>query len=257
MDSDIFSKFSLKGKVALITGASRGIGEGIASAYSKAGAKVVICSRKNRAIEEASRKIMESGGEVLGLAANVSASNDRARLIKDAMDWAGQINILVNNVGGNPHFGPLAELAESAWDKVMDINLKTSFIVSQSVYHAWMKDHGGTIINVSSVGAFETIVGINAYNIAKAALIHLTRCLAREWGPNGIRVNALAPGLVKTKMSQALWDGPLGVELTRSNPIGRIAEIDDIECGALFLASDASSFVTGHTLVIDGGQLVR
>lgn len=256
MEKDVFAIFSLKEKVALVTGASRGIGEEIASTYSKAGARLVVCSRKENNIEEAAEGIRESGGEVLALAANVSVAEDRERLVKTALDWAGQINILVNNVGANPYFGSLADISEAAWDKVFDVNLKASFILSQLVYHAWMKNHGGVVINISSTGGFETTMGINAYNVAKAALMHLTRCLAKEWGGSGIRVNALAPGLIRTQFSRALWNGDLGVEVTKSNPIPRIGEVDDITGAALFLASDASSFVTSHTLVVDGGHLV-
>lgn len=178
-------------------------------------------------------------------------------LVRSAMDWAGKIDILVNNAGGNPFFGPMADISESAWDKVFDVNLKASFFLSQLVYHAWMKDHGGVILNVSSAGGFQTMRGINTYNVAKAALIHLTRCLASEWGHNGIRVNALAPGIIKTQFSQALWDSPHSSGVIKSYPIPRIGEVNDITGAALLLVSDASSFITGHALVIDGGLLVK
>jgi len=248
--------FSLNGKVALITGASRGIGEEIASVYSKAKARVVICSRKQEAIDEVAERIKRNGGEVLGLVANVSIAEDREKLVKVAMDWAGKIDILVNNAGANPSYGPLADLSESAWDKVFEVNLKAMFFLSQMVYHAWMKDHGGVILNISSAGGYQTFNGINAYNVAKAASIHLTRCLASEWGHNGVRVNALAPGVIKTQFSRALWEGPFGAEAVKRQPIPRIGEVNDIAGAALLLASDASSFITGHILIIDGGQML-
>jgi NAD(P)-dependent dehydrogenase (short-subunit alcohol dehydrogenase family) len=243
--------------VALVTGASRGIGEEIARTYALAGAKVVACSRKKESIEKAAQKIQAEGGKVLAVTANVSIDADRERLVKTAIDWAGKIDILVNNVGANPSFGPLADLPESSWDKVFDVNLKATFFLSQRVYHAWMKDHGGAIVNVSSVGGYETTPGINAYNVAKAALLHLTRCLAKEWGENRIRVNALAPGLIKTQFSRALWDGPQAEEKARSYPLSRLGEAGDLAGAALLLAGDASSFITGHILTVDGGALVK
>jgi NAD(P)-dependent dehydrogenase (short-subunit alcohol dehydrogenase family) len=257
MQKEISSQFSLEGKVAIITGASRGIGFGIASLYSKAGAKVVICSRNQAGIEEAASKIREGGGDVLSLAVNVSSEEERKKLVNAAMDWAGHIDILVNNAGTNPAFGPLAELSRSAWEKIFEVNLNAPFYISQLVYHAWMKDHGGVIINVASVGGFQTALGTNAYNVTKAALIHLTKCLASEWGHNGIRVNALAPGLIKTRLSKALWDNPVAEKVIETHPIPRFGTPEDIAGGALFLASDSSSFITGHILVIDGGQLVK
>lgn len=260
MAKSIHSLFSLEGKVALITGASRGIGEEIASVYSMAGAKVVLCSRKPEGVKEAVERIkspyLKNEQKVLGIVANVLVPEDRKRLVEATMDWAGRIDILVNNAGANPGQGPFADLAEQSWDKVFEVNLKSSLILSQLVYHAWMKKHGGTIINLASVGGFLSTSGINAYNVSKAGLIHLTRCMAREWGQDGVRVNAIAPGLIKTKFSQVLWDGPEGNRMVERHPISRIGEVEDIDGAALLLASSASSFMTGHTLVVDGGQLL-
>lgn len=257
MQNDIAPKFSLDGKVALVTGASRGIGFGIADIYARAGARLVICSRNQSGIEEAAAKIRENKGEVLAIAANVSSEEERKKLVDKAMEWAGRIDILVNNAGTNPAFGPLADLTRSAWEKIFEVNLNAPFYLSQLVYHAWMKEHGGVIINIASVGGFQTALGTNAYNVTKAALIHLTKCLASEWGHNGIRVNALAPGLIQTRLSKALWENPIAEQVIKSYPIPRIGKAEDIAGAALFLASDVSSFITGHTLVIDGGQLVK
>ncbi|MCL6560516.1 MAG: SDR family oxidoreductase [Firmicutes bacterium] len=262
--------FSLEGKVALITGASRGIGEEIAGVYSMAGARVAICSRKPEGIKEAAERIRLLGasteggvfpnskndGNVLGIVADVFVPEDRKKLVEATMDWAGRIDILVNNAGANPSYGPLADLTEEAWNKVFEVNLKASLFLSQLVYHAWMKAHGGVIINIASVGGFIASAGINAYNTAKAGLIHLTRCLAREWGHDGVRVNAIAPGLIRTKFSKAIWEGPEGMGMVEKHPIPRLGEVEDIDGAALLLASSASSFMTGHTLVVDGGQLL-
>ena len=255
MNESIFSMFSLKGKVALITGASRGIGEKIAAVYAKAGARVVICSRREKEIKEAAERIRSGGGEVLAVAANVSVDKERRRLVEKAMEWAGRIDILVNNAGTNPGYGPLADIQEQAWDKVFAVNVKAPLFLSQLVYHAWMKDNGGAIINVASIGGFKTEKGINVYNVSKAALIHLTRCLAGEWGRCGIRVNALAPGLIKTQFSSALWER-LDEEKVQSYPVPRIGTTDDVAGAALLLASEASSYITGHILIVDGGQLL-
>ena len=257
MEKDILSIFSLDKKVALITGASRGIGKEIAITYSKVGARLIICSRKKEEIDGAAERIREAGGDVLAVTANVSVAEDREKLIKLAMDWAGKIDILVNNAGANPFFGPMADISDSAWDKVFNVNLKGSFFLSKLVYHAWMKDHGGVVINLSSIEGFRTNKGINTYSVSKAALIHLTRCLASEWGHNNIRVNALAPGVTKTRFSQVLWDGLQRSEESKNYPIPRFGEVEDIIGAALLLASDASLFITGHTLVIDGGVLVK
>jgi NAD(P)-dependent dehydrogenase (short-subunit alcohol dehydrogenase family) len=250
--------FSLEGKVALITGASRGIGEEIAGVYLRAGARVAICSRKPEGVKEAAERIRllgNSGQNVLGLVANVLEPEDRKKMVEAVMDWAGRIDILVNNAGANPIHTPLADLTEEAWDKVFEINLKASLFISQLVYHAWMKNHGGAIINIASIGGFLATTGINAYNVSKAGLMHLTRCLAREWGHDGVRVNAIAPGLIRTRFSQVLWDGPEGRRMIERQPVSRFGEVEDIDGAALLLASAASSFITGHTLVVDGGQL--
>lgn len=218
MKENIFSLFSLKDKVALITGASQGIGEAIAFAYSRAGARLVICSRKMEKIDKVAVKINSEGGDTLAIEANVSIAEDGQRLVKSAMDWADKVDILVNNAGANPSFGPLADISESVWNKVIEVNLKASFFVSQLVYHASMKHRGGAIVNVSSIAGLKTTKNINLYSVAKAALNHLTRCLASEWGPNGIRVNALAPGVIQTQFSRALWDRPEGSKLFDSFP---------------------------------------
>jgi len=255
--SEIDKMFALKDKVAVITGASRGIGEKIAQVFAAAGARVVVCSRKADAVADAVERIRQSGGDALGVQTNVALPEDRDNLIKSALEWGKRLDILVNNAGANPRFGGLATLTESEFDKVIDVNLKASLFLSQLAYNRWMKDHGGVILNVSSIGGYQCATGINGYNVINAALNHLTRCLASEWGHQGIRVNALAPGLVKTDFSKALWTNPAFQEMIKSQPLPRIAESEDLAGAALFLASDASAFVTGHVLIVDGGSMVK
>jgi NAD(P)-dependent dehydrogenase (short-subunit alcohol dehydrogenase family) len=254
--SDIDKMFALKGKVAVITGASRGIGEKIAQVFAAAGARVVVCSRKEKAVADAVERIRKNGGEALGVKTNVTSHEDRENLINSALEWGKRLDILVNNAGANPKFGGLAKLTESEFDKVISVNLKAGLFLSQLAYNRWMKDHGGVILNVSSIGGYKCSTGINGYNVVKAALNHLTRCLASEWGHQGIRVNALAPGLVKTDFSKALWTNPSFQEMIKSQPVPRIAESEDMAGAALFLASEASAFVTGHVLIVDGGSMV-
>ncbi|MBW1789459.1 MAG: SDR family oxidoreductase [Deltaproteobacteria bacterium] len=173
------------------------------------------------------------------------------------MEWAGRIDILVNNAGTNPAFGPLADVSESAWNKIFAVNLDAALFLSQLTYKAWMRDNGGAVINTASTGSYQTSDFTPAYNITKAALVHLTACLGNEWGAKGVRVNAVAPGLIRTELSRALWESPEGAEKIKSIPIPRFGEVEDINGIALFLASDASAYVTGQTFVIDGGMLVN
>jgi len=257
MEKELTSIFSLKGKVAVITGASRGIGEEIAKLFSRAGARLVICSRKQEDIDKAAEGIRKEGGEVLPIAANVAVAEDRENLIRSALDWGSRVDILVNNAGANPVYGGLADLSEVAFDKVIDVNLKSTLFLSQLAYNSWMKENGGVILNISSIGGVVCSTGINGYNIIKAALNHLTRCLASEWGRHGVRVNALAPGVIKTRFSKALWESQKFKEMIKQNPISRFGEVEDMSGAALFLASDASTYITGHIMVVDGGTLVK
>ncbi len=248
--------FSLAGSTALVTGASRGIGQGIANALSAAGARLVICSRKADDIERAAAQIRAQGGEALGVAANVSRAEDRRRLLEAALDWAGAIDILVNNAGANPSYGPLAEISEAAWDKVFSVNLKGPFLLCQGVFAAWMQEHGGAVLNISSLAGMLPTNNINAYSVTKAALNHLTRCLASEWGRFGVRVNGLAPGLIKTDFSRALWETPDIDKVMAGNPIARLGEVQDLVGAALLLVSPAANYITGQTWVIDGGERI-
>jgi NAD(P)-dependent dehydrogenase (short-subunit alcohol dehydrogenase family) len=254
----IASMFSLEGKTALIAGASRGIGEEIARVYGLAGAKLVVSSRKPEGIREAGERLKkETGAEVLAIASNISKSEDRENLVKEALAWAGRVDILVNNAGTNPAYGPLADVAESAWDKIFAVNLKGPFLLSQLVFHAWMKEHGGCIINTTSIASYGTGGSLEgAYCITKSSLTHLTRILASEWGRHRVRVNAIAPGVIKTRLSRALWDRP-GMENAGENRAAqRLGEVRDLAGAALLLASRAGEFINGEDIVIDNGSLV-
>lgn len=248
--------FSLKGKVAVVTGASRGIGLEIARCFSEAGADVVICSRSKDAIDAAAADIAKGGGNLLPLAVNVADQADRERLIDETMNWGARVDILVNNAGANPAFGGLEELSERALDTVINVNLKAALFISQLAFNKSMKAHGGVILNVSSVGGREFIPGIGGYCAVKAALNHLGRCMAAEWGKYGVRVNTLLPGIIKTKFSRTLWESPELEAVMRKNPINRFGAVDDIVGAALLLASGASAYMTGCEVVIDGGTTV-
>lgn len=253
----ITNTFSIKGKTAVITGASRGIGAEMAKLFARSGAKLVICSRKLDAVTDTAAAIEKDGGQVLPVAANIGDPSDRETLIQSAMDFGGRIDILVNNAGANPAYGGLADLSAKAFDKVLDVNLKATLYLCQLAYYSWMQEHGGSILNVSSIGGFKPSKGINGYNVVKAALNHLTQCLASEWGHQGIRVNALAPGVIKTDFSKALVEDPKFSAMMKRNPIQRFGEVTDLSGAALFMVSDASAYITGHTLVVDGGTLIK
>ena len=256
-EREIASLFTLENRVAIVTGGSRGIGFEIARVYALAGAKIVISSRKEANLSQAAENLRMMGADVLPIAANVSVEKDRNFLIQRSLDWGGKIDILVNNAGSNPAFGPLHEISREAWDKTFETNLNAAFRLSQLSFHAWMSKHGGVIVNTASVAAFRSAPLFNTYNITKAALVHLTKTLADEWGIYGIRINALAPGIIKTKLSRSIWEGPKENEAASKLPLSRLGEVGDISGAALLLASDAGSYITGQYIIIDGGDLIR
>jgi NAD(P)-dependent dehydrogenase (short-subunit alcohol dehydrogenase family) len=245
-------EISLEGKVALITGASRGIGKAIAKAYAAAGASVMLSSRKQDALELAAAEI---GGDTAVFAANAGELDQAQACVDATVERFGGIDILVNNAATNPYMGATIDIDPARYDKTMQVNLRGVFYWSQMAWQASMKERGGSIINVASVGGMSIEPTIGIYNTTKAAVIHLTKTLAAELAPS-VRVNALAPGLVKTDMARALWE-PQEELMAKRTPLRRLGEPEDIANGALFLASDLSSWVTGHTLVIDGGALIR
>jgi NAD(P)-dependent dehydrogenase (short-subunit alcohol dehydrogenase family) len=248
------SLFDLSGRVALVTGASRGIGSAIAETLAEHGADVVLSSRKQADLDaEAERINARHAEKATPIAAHAGRQEDLERLVQDVMSRFSRIDILVNNAGTNPYFGPVLGAELSAWDKTFEVNLRGYFILTKLVYEAWMESHGGAIVNISSIGGLRPGIGLGVYNITKAGVIMLTRQLAREIGGK-VRVNAVAPGLVKTRFAEALWGNQEILDrVLAQNPMGRIGVPDEIAAAVLFLASDAASYVNGEVLVVDGG----
>ena len=247
------SKSHLAGKVALVTGGSRGIGKAIAGCLAGAGAKVMITSRKAEACEATVAELAaETGGDLAYEAGNVGRVEDMERVIDATIGTFGALDILVNNAATNPYAGPTIDVDLPRWQKTLDVNLTAPLAWTQFCWNAWMKEHGGNIVNISSVGAFHTNQILGTYDITKSALLHLTRQLAAELAP-GVRVNAVCPGLVKTDFARALWADGRGDEVAQGYPLKRLGEPEDIAQAVLFLASDASSWITGQEIVADGG----
>ena len=242
----------LDGKVALVTGGSRGIGQAIAARFSEAGAAVMISSRRADGLEAAA---LELGSGVAWHAANVGDEEAARSCIDATIERFGGLDILVNNAGTSPYFGPLMDLDGPRAAKTVQVNQQAVLVWTQLAWKAAMSASGGSVINVASIGGMSVEPSIGWYNVTKAAVIHLTRQLAMELGP-GVRVNALAPGLVKTDLARALWERSEDVIASRL-PMRRLGMPDDIAKAALFLASDAASWITGQTLVVDGGAMVN
>jgi NAD(P)-dependent dehydrogenase (short-subunit alcohol dehydrogenase family) len=244
----------LDGKVALVTGGSRGIGRAIATRMAEAGAHVMLVSRKAEVLAEAAAAMAGLDGEVAWRAANAGDPDAAEACVAATVARFGSVDILVNNAATNPFYGRLVDIDRARAEKTVQVNQQAFLTWTQCAWRASMESSGGNVINVSSVGALMVEPGIGWYNVTKAAVAHLTRQLACELGP-GVRVNALAPGLVKTDFAKALWER--GEEQIAGRlPLRRLGEPDDIARAALFLASEAASWITGHVLVIDGGALV-
>ncbi len=241
----------LDGKVALVTGASRGIGLAIAKTYADAGARVMLSSRKQDALEEAASQI---DGETAIFAANAGEPDQAAACVAATLDQLGGLDILVNNAATNPYMGPAVDIDLPRYDKTFQVNLRGPFVWIQKAWEASMKERGGNIVNIASIGGMSYGGGIGVYDNTKAALIHLTGHFAVELSPQ-VRVNAIAPGLVKTDFARALWERSEDAVAKRL-PLRRLGEPQDIANTALFLASDASSWMTGQTIVVDGGSTI-
>ena len=242
----------LDGKVALVTGASKGIGLAIARACAEAGAKVMLSSRKQAELEKAAADI---DGETAVFAANAGDPAAAEACVDATLDRFGALDILVNNAATNPYMGPAIDCELPAYDKTVQVNIRGPFVWSQLAWQKAMQERGGTILNVASVGGMSFGGAIGVYDNTKAALIHLTKHFAVELAPK-VRVNGVAPGLVKTDFARALWE-PNEAATARHIPLKRLGEPDDIARAALFLVSDAASWVTGEVMVIDGGALLR
>jgi dehydrogenase/reductase SDR family protein 4 len=249
------SKFSLAGKVALVTGGSRGIGRAIALTFAEAGADVVVSARKLPELEEVAKEIKTKGRKALAVASHVAKPEDSKNLIEKVKSEFGRLDILVNNAGTNPYLGPLIDAEEWAWDVTMNVNLKGPFLLGQMAARIMREQGGGNIINTSSAAGLRAS-NLNIYSITKAALIMLTQVMAKEWGQYNIRVNAVAPGVIQTRLSEMLWKGPAGEAAVRGIPLGRLGVPDDVAGLALFLASDAASYITGEVILVDGGSML-
>lgn len=249
--------FDLTGKVALITGASRGIGQAIAETYAAAGASVVLASRKQEGLDAVAAVIRSQGGEALPIAAHTGSEEAVQAVVQQAVETYGGVDILVNNAATNPHFGPLLTSEESHWDKILDVNVKGYYRVAKACVPAMRQRGGGKMINMASIAGKRPQPGMGIYCVSKAAVLMLTEVLAAELAADNIQVNAIAPGFIKTKFSAAIWGNETINEMVMQTiPQHRMAGPEELTGIALYLASAASSFTTGGTFLIDGGQYI-
>lgn len=246
--------FQLDGKVALVTGASKGIGEAMARGLAEFGAKVVVSSRKQEAVDAVAEIFNSDGLEATGIAANMSSIEDIHGLVDKTVETYGGLDIIINNAAVNPVFGPIQNTDEHAFDKIIDVNLKGPFELCKKAYPVLKRRGGGSIIHISSIGGLRPEAGIGIYSVSKAAIINLTQAMAQDWGGDNIRVNAICPGLIKTKFSEALWNNDEILDrFLKHIPLGRAGNPDDIAGLAVFLASDAAAYCNGGAYLVDGG----
>lgn len=248
--------FSLADRVAIITGASRGIGEAIARTYAAAGARVVLVGRKAEPLEAVAQAIRQMGREALAVPAHMGNLETMDTLVQTTLDTYGRLDVVVNNAATNPVFGPLLDMSPDAFRKIMEVNVLGPFELARRAVPAMQKQGGGVVLNMASIGGLEAAPMLAFYGASKAALINLTRSMAKEWGACGIRVNAICPGLIKTRFSAALWENEAILQHSlEQTPLGRMGEPADIANLALFLASDAAAYCTGSVYLADGGTL--
>jgi NAD(P)-dependent dehydrogenase (short-subunit alcohol dehydrogenase family) len=248
--------FSLKGKVALITGASRGIGQAAAIGLAQAGADIAIASRKLPDLEKAAAEIRKTGRKCLPVTAHVGKMEEINNLVKTVLAEFGKIDVLVNNAATNPSMAPAIDVDERAWDAIMNLNLKGLFFLSQSVARVMKEKGGGKIINIASIAGISPDL-LPIYSISKAAVIMATKVMAQQWAQFKIRANAVAPGLTKTRFSEALWNNPDILKIATSRtPMARVAEPEEMVGAIIYLASEASSYVTGQVIAVDGGTTI-
>jgi NAD(P)-dependent dehydrogenase (short-subunit alcohol dehydrogenase family) len=246
--------FDLTGKVAVVTGGSKGIGRAICERLAQHGARVVVSSRKLDACEVVAEGIRARGGEAVAQACHIGRKEDLKALVEGTAARWGSLDVLVCNAAVNPYYGPSSGIPDDAFDRIMASNIKSNLWLCNMVFPGMAERGGGSAVIVSSIGGFRGSTTLGAYAISKAADMQLARNLACEWGPKGIRVNCIAPGLVKTDFARALWENPENAKKrTRETPLKRLGEPDDIAAAALYLASPAAAYVTGKVLEVDGG----
>jgi NAD(P)-dependent dehydrogenase (short-subunit alcohol dehydrogenase family) len=257
------NQFSLKGKIALVTGGGRGIGQAIAFAFAKVGAKVVVTSRKAQDLEATAAEIKAFGGEAFPLPAHLGKLAEIQKMVNTVVDKYKRIDILVNNAGASPSISSVLDSDERLWDTIMNLNLKGVYFVSQAVAKIMKNQGSGKIINIASVNGFNPEPGVSVYSVSKAGVRMITKAFASELTPFNIQVNTIAPGPISTKMMNSHWfhlspeeAKKAKAELEKLLPIGRIGLPDEIAGAAVYLASDASSYTTGTEIVIDGGMLL-
>ncbi len=249
--------FSLEGKVAIVTGASKGIGEAIARGLAEFGAKVVVSSRKQEAVDAVAENFKKNGLEATGIACHVGDEEQLKNLVSKTVETYGGVDILVNNAATNPAYGPIAEADAGIFDKIMEINVRACFLLANLCYPVMKSRGGGSVINISSVEGLKPGLGLGIYSVSKAALLMLTQNQAKEWGRDGIRANAICPGLIQTKFSAAIWQNEAILkQFEKHLPAGRMAVPNEMAGLAVFLASPASSYCTGGVYTADGGFML-
>ncbi len=254
--ADVHTRLRLDGKVAIVTGGTRGIGLSIATTLARAGAKVAIASRKQEHVDAVVQALRAEGHEVVGIVANMGKAADAHAVAARTVEHFDGIDIIVNNAATNPVFGPLQQVSDEAYEKIFSVNVKGPLELCRTAHTIMAQRGGGSIVNIASIGGVSPEAGLGLYSVSKAALVSLTKVMAQEWGADGIRANVICPGLIKTKFSQALWqDEHITTQVLGHQPIRRIGVPDDVAGLALFLASDASSYCTGSVYMVDGGFL--
>jgi NAD(P)-dependent dehydrogenase (short-subunit alcohol dehydrogenase family) len=249
--------FDLRDKVAIVTGSSRGIGRAIAERFAERGARVVISSRDGEACANVVQAIAAAGGTAIAVPAHIGKKEQLQALVdRTIAEWGG-IDVVVANAAVNPYFGPMSGIQDDAWDRIIDSNVRSTMWLANMTFPLMAERGGGSAIFLSSIAGLGGSEVIGAYAVSKTALIGLAKSLALEWGPRGVRVNCLAPGIVKTEFARALWDNPkIADPATERAALRRLAEPDDIAGAAIFLAARASAMITGQTIVIDGGTTI-